>query len=376
MKDIYPNSKSRCSINLYTAFLLSCPTRVACTKLSNVYGGISHDSVNRFLEKSKFVPKQLFLEAKKLLKLNLVGGYISVDDTIIDKHHCKIEDNDLVQKHYSGKHKKVVKGVCLITLFYTDLNGKKTPINYRVFVKDKTASKNELIRDMLKEALSWNIKPAYVTSDSFYATKENLFWFKSKGFGICVGCTSKSLIIQKPKRVSGETFNSDYCTQQLSKTDIPREGKLLLHTTFGLVSMFRVNLKRSKDVKYYMVKEPGKGSDQEQNLVSIKNFKRLRSIHWNIELYHKILKNNCSIESFMVRTKSSVTTHIHCALRAFILLQLNKLKKVIRSEDELRIKLYGRICRLFLLAIHELNTLAFPVKLANSNELLKNREFW
>ena len=42
---------------------------------------ISHDSVNRFLNRENLTPEDLFLEAKS--QLNLKGGVISVDDTVI-----------------------------------------------------------------------------------------------------------------------------------------------------------------------------------------------------------------------------------------------------------------------------------------------------
>ncbi len=43
--------------------------------------------VNRFLLRERYEPKDLFDEVK--LKINLVGGTISYDDTVIDKPHSK-----------------------------------------------------------------------------------------------------------------------------------------------------------------------------------------------------------------------------------------------------------------------------------------------
>jgi hypothetical protein len=41
--------------------------------------GISHDSVNRFLHREAYTPLDLFEE------VNLKGGTLSVDDTVLDK---------------------------------------------------------------------------------------------------------------------------------------------------------------------------------------------------------------------------------------------------------------------------------------------------
>jgi hypothetical protein len=81
----YPKTKSNCNIQIYTNFLIACPYRAECTKLANVVLGVSHDSVNRFLNNNCFEPKQIFKEAKSIIGFNLSGGYLSVDDTILDK---------------------------------------------------------------------------------------------------------------------------------------------------------------------------------------------------------------------------------------------------------------------------------------------------
>ncbi|TBR56949.1 hypothetical protein B4U84_26305 [Westiellopsis prolifica IICB1] len=73
----------------------------------------------------------LFDEVK--LHINLVGGTLSGDDTIIDKPYSKPELTELIGYFWSGKHHRVVKGIQLITLYYTDLLGKSVPVNYRIY---------------------------------------------------------------------------------------------------------------------------------------------------------------------------------------------------------------------------------------------------
>jgi hypothetical protein len=133
----YPKTKSNCNIQIYTNFLIACPYRAECTKLANVVLGVSHDSVNRFLNNNCFEPKQIFKEAKSIIGFNPIGGYLSVDDTILDKPYSLYENCQLLGSYYSGKHKRPVKGICLITLFYTDLSGRTSPVNFRIFVKVK-----------------------------------------------------------------------------------------------------------------------------------------------------------------------------------------------------------------------------------------------
>ena len=80
-------------------FLISEPKSPTCTRLAEVTG-ISHDSVNRFLNREHYQPKDLFEEAAQ--DLCLVGGTLSVDDTVLDKPYSN--SVALVSHFWSGKH--------------------------------------------------------------------------------------------------------------------------------------------------------------------------------------------------------------------------------------------------------------------------------
>ncbi|MBW4586363.1 MAG: hypothetical protein KME33_14365 [Aetokthonos hydrillicola CCALA 1050] len=88
---------------------------------------LSHDSVNRFLLRERYEPRDLFEEIK--LCINLVGGTLSGDDTVIDKPHSDPKLTELIGYYYSGRHHRKVKGIQLITLYYTDSSGKSVPVN-------------------------------------------------------------------------------------------------------------------------------------------------------------------------------------------------------------------------------------------------------
>jgi hypothetical protein len=89
---------------------MSEPKSVTCSRLAEVMG-ISHDSVNRFLLREAYEPADLFNEAKA--QLNWVGGTLSVDDTVLDKPYS--QPMALVDDCWSGKHRRVVKGLNLVT---------------------------------------------------------------------------------------------------------------------------------------------------------------------------------------------------------------------------------------------------------------------
>ena len=127
---------------------------------------MSHDSVNRFLQRETYTPLDLFNEAKPALTLK--GGTLSVDDSVLDKPYS--QHMALVDYYWSGKHRRVVKGINLITLYYTDVHGHHQPINYRLYNKAEGKTKNEYFQEMLAEVLAWGVEPSRVTGDSWYSS--------------------------------------------------------------------------------------------------------------------------------------------------------------------------------------------------------------
>ncbi len=159
-------------------FLISEPKSPTCTRLEEVTG-ISHDSVNRFLQREDYKPKDMFDEASHVLCL--VGGTLSVDDTVLDKPYSK--SVALVSHFWSGKHHRAVKGINLVTLYYTDCSGCHMPVNYRICDKSEGKTKNDYFLEMLIEVLAWGLKPAFVTGDSWYSCVKNLKTIKNHQTG-------------------------------------------------------------------------------------------------------------------------------------------------------------------------------------------------
>ena len=118
MRIITKPSTAQCTLATYVSFLLSEPKNATCTRLSNLLD-LSHDSINRFLQREDYTPKDLFNLVKN--KITLMGGTLSVDDSVIDKPYTNPNKTKLVDYFWSGKHKRVVKGINLITLYYTDI---------------------------------------------------------------------------------------------------------------------------------------------------------------------------------------------------------------------------------------------------------------
>lgn len=94
---------------------------MGCNRLSEILGNVSHDSINRFLLRERYEAKDLFDTVRDLVDLK--GGILSVDDTVIEKHYSNPECAELIGYFWSGKYHQTIKGLNLITLYYSDAFG-------------------------------------------------------------------------------------------------------------------------------------------------------------------------------------------------------------------------------------------------------------
>ncbi|MFW1860149.1 transposase, partial [Acinetobacter defluvii] len=185
-------STAHCTLPIYMGFLMTEPHSISCTQLAETYQ-ISHDSVNRFLERENYCPQGLYTEAiQSIDNHHLIG---SVDDTVLDKPYS--QHMDLVGFFWSGKHHRSVKGINLITLYATDQHGKNVPINFRLYDHSENKTKNDYFMDMLNEVLLWGADIDCVTGDSWYAATSNLKAIRNHGIRFMFG-------IDKNRKVSFE----------------------------------------------------------------------------------------------------------------------------------------------------------------------------
>src|SRR5262245_38518198 len=113
-------SERKCSPEDYIQFLIASPGRYSCVEAGRVQqqtaGAPAHDSFYRLLTELEPDPEDLWLEAQGLIDPTAEAALV-LDDSTLDKPYAR--HIELVGWHYSGKHKKVVKGINLLTLLWT-----------------------------------------------------------------------------------------------------------------------------------------------------------------------------------------------------------------------------------------------------------------
>src|SRR5262245_59067866 len=110
----------------YIDFLIATP------KAASAVEAPAHDAFTRLLQRLEPDPEALWLEARP--QVELACGVLVLDDTVLDKPHAR--HIELVGRHFSGKHRRVVQGICLVSLVWTD-GDRIIPCDYRVYHDSK-----------------------------------------------------------------------------------------------------------------------------------------------------------------------------------------------------------------------------------------------
>ena len=286
----------------YINYLIAAQCDISCVKAADCYSNsefsVSHDTFNRFLTRQSLTPEALWAEVEAYVEKK--SGWLVLDDTILDKIHSKKIECTYYQ--WSGKHHKVVKGIGLITLIWTDGNV-SFPIDYRIYdknVDDKT--KNIHLQDMVLTASQRGFNPSFIMFDSWYSGIENLKCIKNLGWNFFTR-------VKKNRMVNPDAQGN----VQVSEVAIPEEGLEVHLKKFGFVRLFH-SLNRKGVSRYWIT-----------NCISMNNDDRLvlQSICWTIENYHRAIKELCGVEKCQARKAIIQRNHINCSLRAYLRLEIN-----------------------------------------------------
>jgi hypothetical protein len=172
----------RCTTEDYIQFLLATPKACSATEAARVQPNEpnkpAHDAFTRLLHRIEPDPQTLWDEVRPLVDRS--AGVLVIDDTTLDKPHAR--HITLVSRHWSGKHYRVVDGINLITLVWTD-GDRLYPTDYRIYHKTvDQKTKNDHFRELLAQAHARGLRPRCVLFDSWYAGLDNLKQVRGYGW--------------------------------------------------------------------------------------------------------------------------------------------------------------------------------------------------
>ena len=112
---------------------------------------------------------------------------------------------------------------------------------------------------------------------------------------------------------------------QVQRLVIPESGLVVYLKEFGWVKLFAQDFKN--EARYYILFLP-----ELENLKPLtrETFRQVHDRHWQIESFHRVIKQVCNIERFQVRDQQVIRNHFFCALRAFGKLQTRRSRQSAR----------------------------------------------
>jgi hypothetical protein len=113
---------------------------------------------------------------------------------------------------------------------------------------------------------------------------------------------------------------------------------------FDLVKVFQT-VDRENNVRYYAYYCPDR---QELAQAGQAEFERAHQDHWQVEVFHRTVKQVCSLERFFVRTDAAIRTHVFGAMRAFVRLTAFVNDRIIDSFYSLHRQLFLQAQREFI----------------------------
>lgn len=290
----------KCHAGDYIDFLIASPKAFCCTEAALVQPPSpdppAHDAFTRLLHRLEPDPETLWRESRRMVDLR--AGVLVLDDSTLDKPYAR--KMDLVARHWSGKHKRVVLGINLVTLLWTD-GDKTVPCDDRIYDKANDGlTKNDHFRAMLAAARERGFTPECVLFDGWYASLENLKALRTLGWRWLtrLKANRKVNLDRQGLRAVGET-------------PIEAGGTVVRLEGYGLVRVFRI-VSRDGDIEHWATDD-----------LAMDGLTRLKLAErsWAIENYHRGIKQCCGVERAQVRAAKAQRNHIGLSIRAFLRLE-------------------------------------------------------
>src|SRR6266540_1788736 len=357
-------------LDLYTDYLISSFGQTTGTGLSALLGGsVSHDRIQRFLSQGEFTSADLWRVVKPHVRaIEQPDGCIIVDDSISEKPYT--DENDIVCWHYDHSKDRMVKGINFLSALYhvpqlDEMHPQVSlPVGFQLVAKteqyvDKKdgktkrrspISKNEHYQALLRGAKHNRVLFRFVLNDVWYASAQNMCFVKGeldKEFIMPLKTNRKVALTEADKR-QGRYVRVDQMPLEAGEARIV----YLEGVDFPLVlsKQLFVNEDGSQIAQYLVCSDVQLAYDQITTIYSTR---------WNVEEYHKSLKQNASLEKSPTHTVCTQTNHLFASLCGYVKLELLKLSNHI-NHFALKSTIYLRAIQVAFDAFRHLQ----PVRLA------------
>jgi hypothetical protein len=308
----------------YIEFLISTPINYTGTHLSEHRPGISHDSVSDFLQSQRLTAQSLWIHTQPLIN-DTEESFLIIDDSVQEKPHSKAIA--LVYPHYSGNKHAVVRGIDIVNLVHSTGNGDYYPVDYRIYAPEYVEqTKNDYFLAMLKNAFDvYKLRAKYILFDSWYASADNLKYIHRQERIFYTTLKSNRLVSITKEQGYIHLQDVEWTKERLATGVLVK----LKEVPF-LVRLFKIVAKNG-DIDWVITNNPEPG-------LTTAIVRGQNDVRWDVECFHRELKQLTGIEKCQSRSAWSQRNHIACCYQAWLALKVHasKCKKTLyRVQSEL-----------------------------------------
>lgn len=355
--------KSGKLLDLYSDYLISAFGQTTATGLATLLNGeVSHDQMQRSLAGAEQDSADLWRVAKPhVRKIETAEGVMIVDDSIAEKPYT--DENDIICWHYDHSKQRTIKGINFVTSLYHS-QGVSLPVGFElvrkteIYVDPKNGkekrrsnrTKNEMYRDLMAQAVKNQIPFKYALNDIWFASAENMNFVKitlKKEFVMPLKGNRKVSLSVAAKQAGRYQSVDTLVLEPLKPIEVYLEG---VEFPLLLVKQVFTNEDGSIGILYLVTSD---------TTLAGNGMTAIYQKRWNVEPYHKSLKQNASLEKSPTQTVATQTNHFFAALCGYIKLELLKGDTKL-NHFALKSKLYLRAIQSAYAALRELN----PAQLA------------
>lgn len=293
----------------YIEYLIHTPNNYTATHMSKHHASLSHDEISRFLGSKKLSSRSLWRTVRSELE-DTVDGMLIVDDSVHLKRYSRFIK--LVKRQYSGNEKGVVQGIGIVNLVHSSGNdGDYFPIDYRIYHPETDGkTKNAHFQAMFKHVVNHkNLQTRTIAFDTWYASATNLKLIHRSNWRFFTTLKTNRLV-SLSKEIGYQSLESlDFTPKTLQTGLIIRLKKI----------PFPVKLFKFESPDGHIDWIITNDLDETVNLfvAELKNDNR-----WQVEVFHREIKQLTGIQKCQARTERSQRNHIASSYQAWLSLKI------------------------------------------------------
>lgn len=290
----------------YIEYLISTPVNYTASNLAEHLEQVSHDAVSDFLARQRITASEIYQLVHPLLN-DSEEAYLIIDDSVQDKRYStKIQ---LSQRQYSGAEHGLVKGIGIVNLVHSD-GRDYYPIDFRIYAKEADGkTKNDHFREMFLAAITnKQLKAKTILFDSWYASVDNLKLVHRSQRYFVTTLKSNRMVSISPHTGYVHLDKLEWSEEQLQSGQMVKLKELPF-----LVRLFKI-VATDGSIEWMITNHPG--------LTQLQVIKQVSDVRWQVEQFHRELKQLTGSEKCQCRKARAQRTHLALCYQAWLAIKV------------------------------------------------------